>query len=1128
MKYLNKHREYIRKERLRSMKKVVKKILVWCLVTTMVATMTAPIQKVPESKAETNVPENSHIPSALPLDLSSSGYTEVTLDMCKTLNDNIATLAESFAYDTDTSTKLTKYRETYEQYLVWDEAYEKQTTMDQVTNISILAQMEEAYLMITYLEGCYGAIEPFEGLTDYFDVSSEEFHNFKEVSQDSNSDLNKFVGHFTGAAEDVLAFFKKEGTAISDTSDNLELGKTIEAVFLFVQNNETVFEGAVKVNDVIEAAPETTDITKATHTTINPIVEELGTWIEEFDANGSESQKNALDRRVAKITGNLYSTLADFYDAYLVRCLKIGFEKRIDDLYEEIYNTMDYTTISSDNVKIAEVENEYILLPQKVQDSIVNLNMLEALRNRYKENLEYYQKTVVPALEASQLIEDDYWKLYDTEWPRCADIEKNDNDTVERNLVEADTIINHAQKAYMDLTSAQKKHVTTYSYLDYMQKTYEKVNLKYMITSATRFYPMLETEQILDETENVQRVYRWLTDCINDSDYQTLQETLVDEEVEGSDVVSVIGAAAQRVSYLQQNIGTEAEKAIRKLVTMKGNDKGFITKEAIERTYQLYLKAMQYESAKEELTEPSRYEIEALHTLVVMAGNTADAILAAGEVDLSKEENAVDFNKKYEKMVACDESFVAEFAQVKEDFKTLEDGSVACLTDMTYRVMRSYLDEYEAQTARKQILDAYDSIGTMSVMDEPQIKTIHDAYGSYVSIVGEQAEDTLFAGQQLRRYETIANHIETFINLCKQISDVPQTSEERDLIAQATSYYQDTLTEEERSFVPASYIAKLTKVSELDASIAKIIGAIDAISAPVDDVTYQEFLLDYENAQNLYDTYVKSYPEGASWIVNANRLLEYDRANEEIVNIKDLLQLHSSLMVENKENFEKAIESYEDLPTEIQDMVYNYPRLYSLYNDVSQAAAVTESLNGLVVFTLADEPKVAAARKAFDSLSERGKQYVNNSVLLGLAEKQIEALQLNASQSQKENNTGNQEGQQPQQPQQQTTPQLENGSENNKVTSEKSSYVSMKKAKVRKLSKRYKLKNKKKLNKKVKKLKKALVVSVKGKKLKKNKDYTITTKTNKKRTKVTFSLKGKGKYKDTKKVSIKIVYSKKV
>ena len=995
--------------------------------------------------------------------------------------------------------------------------YEKTTTVDSVRNEDVLSQMEEAYLMIEYLDGCYDQIAPFEGLTDYFDVTAEEFSAFQAVSQDPDSDLTRFVGHFTGASDEVLAFFGKEGTAVSDETDNNELGKTVEAVYLFVENNATVFEGVTLVSEVLIAAPETTDIVKATYEDINPKVEALGTWKEEFEVNGSGSQKNALDRRVAKITSNEYMTLADFYDTYLTRCQKIGFEKRIDDLYEEIYSTMDYTTLSTDDVKISEVENEYAMLPQKVQDQIVNRNMLQALREKYKNNLEYYNKIVVPAIEASKLIEEDFWKLYDMKWPSCADAEQNDAEVVQTNLVAADAIIIHARKTYDSLTSAQKKHVTTLSYLDYMEKTYQTMNLRYMTTAATKFYPLLSSESLLEYAEETEYAYQWLTMYVGTADQETLSETLVDPECETSDVVSVISKAAERTAYLQQNIGKETEVAIQKLVTMEGNQKGFISAQEIESVYRLYQRALEYEEASKELSDLSKYKIEALHTLVLLAEKTSDAIVLAGDIDLSQEENAEAFLEKFDDILSCDTAFLTEFAQVQKDFEALDDGSI-CLTEMTEKALRSYEDELNVQAERKEILDVYNGVGVMTVMDKPEISMIHEAWQAYLSIVGEDTEtDTMFAGSELRRFEIIATNIEQFITMCDNMTDAPQTEEEKEVVEQAKTYYNDVLTSEEKAFVPQAYVDKLQRALSLDEMIRGVIRAIDAVVAPIDDATYVDFANEYDEAKAAYDTYLLAYPQGADWIVNRNRLDQYGTAKELIEKIKELLQVHSSQMCENKARIQQAIEDYENLPTEIQNMVYNYTLLYSLNNDVTQADAVRETLNGLLVLTLADEQNVVNARKAYDSLGERSKQYVNNAILLTLAEKQVTALKQNAAQALKEQQA---QSNQTTAPPQVTTSPKENSQESSITTMKKS----IKKAKVSKVAKKYKLKSRKKLKAKISKLKKRMVVKVDGKKLRQNKDYTVKVKKNKKKTKVTFTLKGKGNYKHTKKVTIKIVY----
>lgn len=1045
---------------------------------------------------------------------------EVTLEMCDELSNKIDALAEIFAYNTDTKDKLVAYRKTYNQYLYWDELYEKNTTKDAVRNEEILTQMEEAYQMMEYLDECYTQVEPFEELTDYYDVSAKDFRNFEKESKNPDSPLTKFVGHFTGASEEILAFFGKEGTAVSVKHTNMELGKTVEAVYLFVENNSTVFEGVSLVYEVLAVAPETGDIVKATYDNVNSAIVSLGNWKESFDENGSDSQKSALDRRIVKIFSGKYQNFSEFYDTYLTHTQKIGFEKRIDDLYEEISSTMDYTTLSSDNRKISEVENDYMMLSESVQNQIVNVNMLQELRKKYNENLEYYNQVVKPAIEVSDLIEADFWKLYDLKWPGCADAELEEGAIVEKNLIEADTIIQHAMEVYESLTFAQKKHVTTVSYLDYMKKTYQTMNLRYMTTAATTLYPLLDSNLLLAHAKATESAYLWLNRYVTQEDLQTLQSTLVDPECESSDVVSVISVAAKQTATFQQNMGRETEKAIRNLVTMQGNTSGLIQVQEIESVYERYQQTLSDPTAAKELTDISKYQIEALHTLVLLIDQASEATENAAAISLVVQDNVEDFVRAYKEALQHDNAFEEEFTQLQKDFTALENGSV-CLTDSTKKALRCYEGKLAVLKNRKDILDVYDSIGAITVLDKSKISEIHEAWEAYIQIVGEETqEDVIFAGIQIQHYETMANHVETFLLLCDLLSDSPQTEEDKEAIVKAETYYQNTLTEQERDLIPQMYVSVLQNSLSQTQLVQEIIDVIDAIVIPTEDVSYAEFVTTYGVAKSAYDSYLKLYPQGAVWIQNADRLEQYGKAADLIVKIKELLQVHTSQMCENKANIADAITEYEDLQTETQDMVYNYPLIYSLYNDVVQADYVRTLLSQLVVLTLAKEQEVIYARNAYDSLSERGKQYVNNAILLSLAEKQIAALKQNEAQALKE-----------QQSNLDITESSDDSSGKDDGTETASGSVekkSIKKAVISGLAVKYKVRNRKKCKKLLKKLKKGIVVKMDGSRLKQGKDYTVQVKKNKKQTRITFVLKGKGLYKQKKKVRFKIVYSKKV
>lgn len=1039
-------------------------------------------------------------------------YTEVTLEMCNDLSDDIDALEENFSYNQDTKDKLVLYRTTYNNYLRWDEMYGKDTALTSVRNADVLSDMEEAYGMIVLLESSYPVIQPFENLASYFDVSEEDFYAFQEVSGDAESDLTKFVGYFTGAADSVLAYFDKEGTAVKTDTTNLELANTVQAVYLFVQNNEKVFRGASVVKKLMVAAPETRDVTKATYDDVKPLVEEVGNVAAEFEESATGSQVNALNTRISGITGGKYNTIQELFSDYEAQCMKIGFEKKIDDLYEEIYSTMDYTTLSEDDTAISGLESEYDLLPRKVQERIANMNMLKALRDKYNENLSYYQSVIVPAEEVSQILESSFWELYDMKWPGCADAEENDSKTVEKNIIAADKIISNAKKAYEELTSAQKQHVTTVSYLNYMETTYSAMNIRYMTKVAGDLYKVLESDELLEYAAEINRAYQWLTGYIGQEERETLEDTLINEEDAESGVVNVINKAVSGLTYLQENIGKETEAAIRKLVTMEGSQKGAITAVEIKKVYEMYRKAMTYETAWEQLTENSKYEIEALYGLAVLAEKADTAIAEANEIDLTQKENADLFMEKHRLAAVAVNDFEIEFAQIKKDFSTLEDGSAACLSEDTFSGLISCRSDFELQAKWNKMISVYEELGEIEILDSETIASIKETWEMYTEITGDEGdENRIFVVKEIERYKQMADHVESFAFMMDAIPEVPQTDEEMQTVKEAENYYFNIFSDEERKLTPKVYYDKLLAVLGINERIKQVIQAIDQICAPVDDASYLEFVAALDHAGILYDAFIQEYSEGKEWIVNAGRLQACQTAREHIEGIKELLQLHSSRMCENLENIKAAIAAYEILPADTQNMVYNYVSLYQLYSDVSQASAVTNTLNGLIVLTLLDEPAVTAARVSYDSLSANAKQYVNNYIILTMAEKQIAALkqnQKNESDLKKNASAG--------------------GTDSGSKTSTDTVKKSIQKAKISKVSKKCKLSGKKKLNQKLKTIRKKVIVKLNGKKLVKNKDYSVKTKINKKKTKVTLCITGKNSYKGTKKVSIQIVYSKKV
>lgn len=1045
-------------------------------------------------------------------------YTEVTEEMCAALVAQINVLAENFGFNSATQTGLTTCRTTYDNYLRWDELAEKQTTKEQVSEetVKLLTDMEDADRMIRLLSSCYDVIEPFEGLSSFFDVSEEEFYHFKSVSEDSESDLSKFVGHFAGETdESVLAFFERESSAVSEKSSNKTLGEMVQSVYMFVENNEPVFSGVSAVRHLLAAAPETGAVTKAVYEETKPLVEAVGDVVSRFEDPDYAGTLTELNTRVARLTGNTYTTLVDLYEDYSVQCMKIGFEKQIDDLYEEIYSSMDITTLSSDEAAISALEEAYDQLPRNVQERIVNLGMLQKLRDKYEKNKEIYETVVVPAQKVSEHIEKNFWELCSMRWPVCADVMENDAETVEKNLIAADVLVSEVKSAYDKLTSAQKKYVTTVSYLEYMKNTYQTMNLRYMTDIATLLYKKKNSDQLIYMEEDAGRALKWLDTHISAGDRAELEQTLVDENSVESDVVSVIQQAVAEIAALRERSGKETELAIRRLVTLEGNEKGYLISDEIRTVYELFVHAVSNEYSAAFLTDNSKYEIEALYYLAELAQKAEDAIGEAAAIDPSTKESQDIFVEQYQKASCAVDSFDVEFARTRADFISMEDGSEVCLNETTSVEMIPGRQDLISLSEQMDIISEYERIGDIQILDDATVKIIQEAWTKYLSIIGEDTEeDICYAGRQLRVLAGMAAHVSEFMKLVDGVCEAPQTAEEQAALLAAEDYYRNVLTEKEKSFVGTSYVDKLSGAKNFYDETQTIIRMIDNISAPVEDAGYQQFSDAVDAAWQRYGEWVSKNPEGRMWIVNADRLDSCVKAKKMILTIRELLQTPSSQMCESLTAISDAVKQYEEMPTLEQNMVYNDMDLYLLWQEVGQADAVSKLLSQLIVFTLADEPAVTGARKQYDSLSERAKQYVNNYIILVMAEKQLDALKKNA-----ETASSSQTVQ---------TDASESASQKKDTASGSTAKISIKKAVIKGYSKKLKIKSKKKLSAKKVLIRKKLVVRLNGRKLKKNQDYSIQFKTNSTKTKLSLIVKGKGTYKDTKRVAIQIVYSKKV
>lgn len=1045
-------------------------------------------------------------------------YTEVTEQMCHNLYSNIESLKESFAYDSDTSQKLIEYRTTYNNYIRWDDMYGKETTKDIVTNETELQNMEEAYQMIALLDSSYRYVEPFEGLSSYYNVSESDFIALRTYSSDPNSSIKLFTSMFSGAPDSVLSYFDKAGTQISDVSDNLSLGATVQAVYLFVENNEMVFMGTSTVRNLLNAAPETSDVTKATYDHVYPMVESVGIENSRFETDATESQSNAINTQVNLLSNGIYSNLKQLYQDYSLRCKKIAFEKKIDDLYERIYTTMDTTTLAKDDLAIREIEDAYNSLPTEEKESIVNYDMVLALRKKYENNLTYYNEVIQPANEVSERIENDFWRLFDLKWPQCADVDSHDSKIVEDNILSADAIIQSSTSAYNSLTSSQKKYVSSASFLDYMKKTLFTMNVKYLTKKAKDFYPCLQSDQILSYKDDIERAFCWINDHVSADVKKELETTLIDQENADSNIIDIIKTASKNLSDYEDNMGALTEKAIRDLVTKNPNGTYSLTIDGIETIYRLYLSTAKNPNALKKLTSQSKYEIEALHGLAMLAQSANQKVSECNQINLTDKENSTQFKQSYEEVRDAIKQYDDEYEQVIKDFKAVGDGSEQCLISSKYTLF-TLLSDFNQLTTWSSIIHTYDQLGTITKLDSLTIASIRSAWNGYVSIIGADTTiDPVYAGFLLRQWNDKADHIDELINLSRDI-DPESVTEESILAAKnAKDYFDNTLTNEEQKLVPEEVTRKINKLLSVSNRIDELINAIAEIKSPTDDATYITFHASLVYADKMMQSFEKDYPDLTNNLTNESYLSKCQIADDYILLIREQLKIPSAQMCDNLSSIQSSIQGYEELPTQTQEIIYNSSKLYSLYQNVTQANDVRTKMSSLLVLSLKDKDAVVSARKCYDSLSQAAKQYVSNYNILVMAEKQLAALETNS----------NNESQHVSNDKSSSTETVTNNNSVKTNVGTKKEKISIGKAKIYGLKKSYNLASKNQIRKIIKKIKNKVVIKIGKKKLKRSKDYRLQTKVSTNKKKIQLYITGIGNYKNKKKVSIKIVYSKKV
>lgn len=313
---------------------------------------------------------------------------------------------------------------------------------------------------------------------------------------------------------------------------------------------------------------------------------------------------------------------------------------------------------------------------------------------------------------------------------------------------------------------------------------------------------------------------------------------------------------------------------------------------------------------------------------------------------------------------------------------------------------------YEKAGLLLDVEKAYYAIADFEVMDD-EVKEEMAALQEAVKAADESEYNVsvydFYNGEEIQQ---LLSQYEKVIALEEKLDVLPEkltSTIELAAALRAYDYYNKSLTEEEKAFIPESYKKRLMDAVMISTECDKVVDAIAQIGTVTNGEDFTDFSNRYEAAYITYRSFINQYRDVsgiADLITNAEQLNDATAVLEMIRNIQRLAGEKDAAMCAQLIQMESIRTEYQSMEPELQAQIFNIEVFEQIYKDTQSAFAVKSKIEGIRNnFTLEDEVYIQSVRTEYDGLNDKAKAYVGESKYTSLlmVEKQLAAMNQNAA-----------------------------------------------------------------------------------------------------------------------------------
>lgn len=525
------------------------------------------------------------------------------------------------------------------------------------------------------------------------------------------------------------------------------------------------------------------------------------------------------------------------------------------------------------------------------------------------------------------------------------------------------------------------------------------------------------SEELAEQVDGLERILRDITSssAVETLDAYVAEKTTVFVDAEETDDPGeVTPGVSEEPAQIRHTYFTSVQEFSIAYSDVQKKELNRLAKpvtQAIQNLLNEPLTKENYAAAQKAYDEADKHVREAVNADDVNAMNQIHELL----VLLERADNAFSYIEIPTKNSSAD-----DYDFFKEDYETaktaygLYDSKYASLKPKYYVCLQKdsknqLLDNYEIfakATFHAEVEQAFDDLGAYDSFTDKvkeKMQALKDAVsagqtGKYNISVYDyyRGEDIQFV---LDEYE----HLSELDGMMSLISDMPANKTELTAALRAYRYYNEEMTDKEKSMVPSEYVSRLDNAVLLNTNTEEVLTAIDEIGRAASEEEYENFLSRYEKAYKAYRLFVNTYSglsDIASLITNVSVLDDSTEVIEMIKSIRQIQNTEDAMMCSKKLQIESALNGYESLSKQKKEAIFNIESLRTIYQDVVAAGALRSKVDVIVNnHSLMDKQYAASLHEEYDKLSDAAKRYFGNDYLKKMQsiDQDLEALNMNAA-----------------------------------------------------------------------------------------------------------------------------------